>query len=553
MTDRSQTAGDQEYDVAILGAGIAGSLLATVLARNGVRTLLLDAGTHPRFAIGESTIPYTSVLLRLLAERYRVPEIKHLASFHALRKHVTSSGGIKRNFGFVYHDEGGPQRPERINQFVIPKLLHHENHLFRQDVDAYTANLAVRYGATLRQQVRVEDMDIDDAGVRLGGAGGEEFRARYLVDGSGHKSPVARKFGLREEPTRLEHHSRSLFTHMIGVRPFDEVMAPRSAYNNPSPWHQGTLHHVFDGGWMWVIPFDNHPGSKNQLCSVGLTLDPRRFDSSGGDPRTEFDAFLARFPDIARQFETARPVRDWVSTGRLQYSATRTVGDRFCVTAHAAGFVDALFSRGLTNTLEVINALGYRLIQASRDGDFSAERFRFVQDLEQGLLDANDDMVHSAFVGFRDYDLWDATFRTWAISTVLGTFLLEGAYDRLRRTGSDRELRELENAKYLGSPFPTHVGCNELLQRTTDTCREVEAGELGSGEASRRIFADLGDADFIPPPLGLAERSNKFFHATPPKMARSVRWAMTRAPREMREIVTGAIGGFVRERVTRRD
>ena len=49
---------DEQYDVAILGAGMAGGVLGTVLARNGVRVLLLDAATHPRFAVGESTIPY---------------------------------------------------------------------------------------------------------------------------------------------------------------------------------------------------------------------------------------------------------------------------------------------------------------------------------------------------------------------------------------------------------------------------------------------------------------------------------------------------------------
>ncbi|OZM83066.1 NAD(P)/FAD-dependent oxidoreductase [Pseudonocardia sp. MH-G8] len=547
---RPAGAGEPDHDVAILGAGIAGSLLACVLARNGVRVLLLDAGTHPRFAVGESTIPYTSVLLKLVAERYQVPEIRHLASFHALRQHVTDSGGLKRNFGFVYHRQGRPQRPEEINQFVIPKLLHHESHLFRQDVDAYLTNVAVRYGATLHQHVRIEDIDIDGAGVHLGGARGEEFHARYLVDCSGFRSPVAAKFGLREEPSRLRHHSRSLFTHMIGVQPFDDVMTPRGAYRNPSPWHHGTLHHVFDGGWLWVIPFDNHPESKNPLCSVGLTLDPRRFgDLGGGGPEAEFDAFLRRFPDIARQFRTAQTVRPWVSTGRLQYSSTRTVGDRFCITSHAAGFIDALFSRGLTNTLEVVNALGYRLIEACKDDDFSAARFRFVEDLEQGLVDANDDMVHGAFVGFRDYQLWNATFRTWAISTVLGTFMLEGVYDRLRRTGSDRELRDLEHAKYVGSPFPTHAGCNEMLQRTSATCQEVDRGELDAAVAAGRIFDDLASAEFIPPPLGLAQRENKFFHATPPRMARSMRWAMTSAPGDMRDILLGAVRGFARDKV----
>ena len=64
-----------EYDVAILGSGMAGTILASVLARNGARVLIVDAGSHPKFAIGESTIPYTSMLMRLIAER--CPTMNH--------------------------------------------------------------------------------------------------------------------------------------------------------------------------------------------------------------------------------------------------------------------------------------------------------------------------------------------------------------------------------------------------------------------------------------------------------------------------------------------
>ncbi|MFD0430980.1 NAD(P)-binding protein [Streptomyces zhihengii] len=38
---------ENQYDVAILGSGMAGGMLGAVLARNGVKVLLLDAGTHP--------------------------------------------------------------------------------------------------------------------------------------------------------------------------------------------------------------------------------------------------------------------------------------------------------------------------------------------------------------------------------------------------------------------------------------------------------------------------------------------------------------------------
>jgi tetracycline 7-halogenase / FADH2 O2-dependent halogenase len=128
--------GSKVYDVAILGSGMAGGLLGAVLARNGVDVLLIDAGVHPRFAVGESTIPYTSVLTKIVAARYGVPEIEAMASHQGIIDRISPMCGKKQNFGFVYHREGRPQNPDEINQMVIPEWQRTESHLFRQDVDA---------------------------------------------------------------------------------------------------------------------------------------------------------------------------------------------------------------------------------------------------------------------------------------------------------------------------------------------------------------------------------------------------------------------------------
>ena len=42
------------YDIVIIGSGIAGSISAAILAKHGLKTLILDAGQHPRFSIGEA-------------------------------------------------------------------------------------------------------------------------------------------------------------------------------------------------------------------------------------------------------------------------------------------------------------------------------------------------------------------------------------------------------------------------------------------------------------------------------------------------------------------
>lgn len=543
------TGPENAYDVAVLGSGLAGSMLAAVLARNGVSVLLLDASTHPRFAVGESTIPYTSAMMRIIADRYNVPEIKPLGTFAGIQRHISHASGAKENFGFVYHREGVRQNPEEINQLKIPSALRKESHLYRQDVDAYLFGVAVRYGAQPHTGVRVADIDVDpDCGVELRTEDGTAFRASYVVDASGYRSPLAARFDLHESPTRARHHSRSLFTHMIGVRPFDESPAGR-LHRQPSPWHSGTLHHIFPGGWFWVIPFDNHRGSTNPRCSVGLTLDPRRYPRSEASPEAEFATFLDRFPDVAWQFRGAVAARPWVSTDRMQYSAKRLVGDRFCLTSHAAGFVDALYSRGMTNSLDVVNALAWRIIAAARAGDWSTERFDYLDTLQQGLFDVHDDLVYSSFVGFDHYELWNAVYRVWEIGTVLGTLALEDAYFNFLRTGDDGHFRALEQSRYPGSPFPVSDEFNRLGPATRELCAGVEAGNVRPEEATAEIFNQLGRAEYIPPVFDLANPGNRYFHATPPKMLSVARWGKTDAPPEVGRLVRSAIGGFARSRI----
>src|SRR4030095_3254491 len=252
--------GTPDYDVAILGTGIGGTLLGAILARSGMQVLLVEHGVHPRFVIGESTIPETTIMLRLMARRYRVPEIFHLSNFNSVRAHVSTACGVKRNFSFVYHHEGQQDRPEESTQFPTwTPPFGPDVHYFRQDVDAYMLSIAVSYGATALQQTAVTDVDFASDTVRLGTSDGRLLRARFVFDAGGMRALLPLKLHLREDPCSMRTHSRALYTHMVGVTPLDACGPPRSRHRLPSPLSQGTLHHIFPGGWMWVIPFDNHP------------------------------------------------------------------------------------------------------------------------------------------------------------------------------------------------------------------------------------------------------------------------------------------------------
>ena len=467
------------FDVAILGSGISGSLLAAILAKLGVSVVLLDGEAHPRFAVGESTIPHTSLLMSLLAEKYAMPEIEHTVYTDRLSDHVCTTCGVKRTFGFAYHRPGKVH--DRREGLQFGTSAKDEHHWFRQDIDAYFFHLAIHYGAVPRQRTKVTSLEIDQQGVRFSTSSGEEIRARYLVDGTGFRSVVADRFHLRDETVRFKHHSRSMFTHMLDVPPFDEEQNPLSL-----SWHHSTLHHCFERGWFWVIPFNNHARSTNPLISIGLTVDPRRYPKSSQSPEDEFQQFLHRFPSVAEQFANAKAVRPWVSTDRLQYSSKRTVGHRFCLMSHAAGALDPLFSRGMINTLEVIGALLNPLLEALACDDFNQERFGHIEGLQQRVLDYNDNLVNGAYISWEDFDLWNAWLRVWGLGTLITEFRAMNALSDYSATHDERYLAG-ESRSPVCSRFedPDYA---PFFASAVEWIEAFEARKLSAAETSKRIF-----------------------------------------------------------------
>jgi tetracycline 7-halogenase / FADH2 O2-dependent halogenase len=195
-----------------------------------------------------------------------------------------------------------------------------------------------------------------------------------VIDAGGMKSILAQKEGWRHRDCMS--HSRTIFTHMIDVPCFNNAGPSQEEFHHPYRLSEGTLHHIFKGGWLWVIPFNNHTDSTNPLCSVGLQLDPRLYPQRDDlTPEQEFREFIKQFPDIEAQLKNARPVRDFMRVDRLQYSAHHIAGDRFALLAHAAGFIDPLYSKGLYVTHASIFLMAHLLLKAKQTGDYSANAF----------------------------------------------------------------------------------------------------------------------------------------------------------------------------------
>nr|WSX75113.1 NAD(P)/FAD-dependent oxidoreductase [Streptomyces sp. NBC_00899] len=541
----------KECDVLILGSGLAGSVTGAILARQGAKVALVDAGHHPRFAVGESQNPQLVEWLHILAVRYDIPELKHLLDIKAVTENIGPHHGRKQSFGFVKHRPNREPDPREATLFVIPKMLTEATHMFRQDTDSYYLNVAASYGCTIRQDWRATDLDFDDDGVTVTGHDGEVFRAKYLIDASGFRSPLAQKFGLREEPSRLKHHARSMFTHYVGIKPYDEVNNYPEGLNPPpeSPFHGGTLHHLIERGWFWIIPFNNHEDSRNPVCSIGLTMDerlyPRRKDIT---PQEEFDSFLDQYPAVKRQFEGATRVREWVSADRIQYSSKQTVGHRWCLMSHAAGFVDPLYSRGLSNTFEVVDALAWRVLESLKDDDFSVERYEYVERLEQGLLDFNDKIVNSSYIAFSHFRLWNAVFRVWACFTTPATIRqIQARQDYLLSGNDDQVFKDMEKAAYPGLWWPDSHAFKHLLDVTAETCEKYEAGAIDGDKAADIVFEAIRNCESVNTPFGWKDgEEHRFYRATTPTMIKFMWWCNTQAPPEMRALGRAMLSGVVK-------
>lgn len=405
-------------DIAIIGSGIAGSMLAAILARHGIKVLLFEAGNHPKFAIGESMILETSEIMRSLAMVFDMPELEYFSAEHFLPV-IGTTHGVKRHFSYLHHVAGQAQKPADVVQAVIPRQPYgHELHIYRQDSDYFYAGLAVRYGTTLLANTPIADIDIDDQQAVLTTQKGKKYRAKCIIDAGGFKSLIADKYQLRD--FNLRTHTRGTFTHMIDVPSYHQVSTGHGEMGIPYSLAEGTLHHTFHGGWMWVIPFNNHDEASNPFCSVGLMLDPRIYPQDKTlNGEQAFWAFVKQHPGMNKHLNGAKPVRDWVHAGRIQYSSTSVAGDRYCLLGHAAGFIDPLFSKGLYTTMASVLHLGQGLIKAHREDNYSAHQFKEVERCTLDYVEANDRLVANAIKSFSHPQLWQQYSVLW----ILGAYL----------------------------------------------------------------------------------------------------------------------------------
>jgi len=414
-----------DADVAIIGAGFGGSLTALICKRIGLRPVLIERGTHPRFAIGESSTPIADLVLRSLAEKYDLPRLTPLTRYGSWRRtYPDVACGLKRGFSYFHHRAGEPFIPQddHSNELLVaanPDKEHGDTHWYRADVDHFFVREVQAAGIPYFDRTEIETIE-DGQRWRLAARRDREailVAAPFVVDASGQASVMSWALGIRHSAAELKTNSRTIYAHFRGVRPWHDVYVELggNTEDHPFPCDAGALHHVFDGGWMFVLRFDNG------VTSAGFVLDRNspEFGTGGGLPRQdahgrlgglslspadEWAVLLRRFPSIAQQFDEARVVEPLRRTDRLQRIASRIAGPNWAMLPHTAYFLDPLHSAGNAHTLSGIERLT-AILADSRDPVDRGRRLAEYEKTMRREVTLMDSLIHGCYTGFARFEL----------------------------------------------------------------------------------------------------------------------------------------------------
>jgi FADH2 O2-dependent halogenase len=149
------------------------------------------------------------------------------------------------------------------------------------------------------------------------------------------------------------------------VKRLDETGYSRVDGAPPYAIDDAAVHHVFDGGWVWVLRFNNGVTS----AGVAATDDvAERLGLSEGEPA--WRRLLDLIPALKDQFAEAKALFPFVHAPRLGYRSSHVVGSNWALLPSAAGFVDPLLSTGIPLAL-----LGVSRVAQIIEEDWATPRF----------------------------------------------------------------------------------------------------------------------------------------------------------------------------------
>jgi len=170
----------------------------------------------------------------------------------------------------------------------------------------------------------------------------------------------------------------------------------------PYPVDDAAVHHIFEGGWIWVLRFNNGIISAGVAARETLA-DEMRF----GEGAPAWDRLLGRLPSLREQFAGATPLFPFVHAPQLSFRTGVVAGPCWALLPSAAGFVDPLLSTGFPLTLLGVARLA-ELLATDWNGPAFAEGVSNYARLTLEELDATARLVGALYATMNDFPLFAA-------------------------------------------------------------------------------------------------------------------------------------------------
>jgi FADH2 O2-dependent halogenase len=475
----------RRYDIAVFGSGFGGSLMAMIGKRMGFSVVLIERGKHPRMAIGESSTPLANLLLDDLAKQYNMPAIRPLIKWGSWQQSYPDLGcGLKRGFTFYHHEPGSAARPDpsRECELLVAASPHDaiaDTHWYRADFDSFFVQQAQALGVDYLDETTTDSFVDGTNGVSfevLKAGKSLKFEAGFAIDATGPRGLLHRALRLQESPLDGYPATQALFCHFSGVR--RPPAMSRGEDSPPYPAEDAAVHHVFDGGWIWVLRFNNG------MTSAGVAATKEASSRLGlQEGEVAWRRLIHSIPTLMEQFAEARSETGFTFVSRLSFMTSRVCGARWAMLPSAAGFVDPLLSTGFPLTLLGVGRLAHILSSDWTSLDFRSNLQAYEQQTIAELL-ATSRLVAALY----------ATMGNFAVFRSIGLLYFAAA-------------SYSETVKRLGKP---HLATSFLLHDDPGfgpRCRALldRALHLSSKNESAILCRDILDAI---EPLDVASLSN---------------------------------------------
>lgn len=343
-------------DVAVVGAGPAGTAAAITAARAGLRVILVDRTSFPRDKCCGDGLT-TGALRRLEALGLEPGE---LPSWQPVRNaHVRIPDGRQASLELP--------TPAAVYAATVP----------RYELDAALVDLARASGVKVEEGCGIVGVRPapGGVGVELDIDGGGTLRAWYAIAADGMWSPLRRALDLGEDGYLGEWHA---------VRQYHGGVGP--AARDFWVWFEEDIR----PGYAWSFPL---PGGR---ANVGFGL--RRRPGQRLGPVKELWGDLLSRPHIAsvlgQEARAAEPLRTWPIPARIGATRLSGLDGRVLFVGDAARASDCMTGEGIAQALET-GELAARVVAAHGPEDATEAAGTYREIIRRGM--AVDDWLSGLF------------------------------------------------------------------------------------------------------------------------------------------------------------